>query len=61
MPSEKVESFGEQVPMGRAAMPDEITPSCSAKPDAGHAFGLEATSAATLQVGTGGVLGPTHA
>jgi NAD(P)-dependent dehydrogenase (short-subunit alcohol dehydrogenase family) len=27
MPEEKVESFGEQVPMGRAAQPDEIAPS----------------------------------
>jgi len=27
MPPEKVESFGEQVPMGRAADPDEIAPS----------------------------------
>jgi NAD(P)-dependent dehydrogenase (short-subunit alcohol dehydrogenase family) len=27
MPAEKVESFGEQVPMGRAAQPDEIAPS----------------------------------
>jgi NAD(P)-dependent dehydrogenase (short-subunit alcohol dehydrogenase family) len=27
MPSEKVESFGQQVPMGRAAQPDEIAPS----------------------------------
>jgi NAD(P)-dependent dehydrogenase (short-subunit alcohol dehydrogenase family) len=27
MPSEKVESFGEQVPMGRPAQPDEIAPS----------------------------------
>ncbi|BBX68628.1 SDR family oxidoreductase [Mycolicibacterium psychrotolerans] len=27
MPSDKVESFGEQVPMGRAAQPDEIAPS----------------------------------
>lgn len=27
MPGEKVESFGEQVPMGRAAQPDEIAPS----------------------------------
>lgn len=27
MPTEKVESFGEQVPMGRAADPDEIAPS----------------------------------
>jgi NAD(P)-dependent dehydrogenase (short-subunit alcohol dehydrogenase family) len=27
MPPEKVESFGEQVPMGRAAQPDEIAPS----------------------------------
>jgi NAD(P)-dependent dehydrogenase (short-subunit alcohol dehydrogenase family) len=27
MPVEKVESFGEQVPMGRAAQPDEIAPS----------------------------------
>ena len=27
MPAEKVESFGEQVPMGRAADPDEIAPS----------------------------------
>jgi NAD(P)-dependent dehydrogenase (short-subunit alcohol dehydrogenase family) len=27
MPKEKVESFGQQVPMGRAAQPDEIAPS----------------------------------
>jgi NAD(P)-dependent dehydrogenase (short-subunit alcohol dehydrogenase family) len=27
MPDEKVEHFGEQVPMGRAAQPDEIAPS----------------------------------
>ncbi|MEW5808110.1 MAG: SDR family oxidoreductase [Actinomycetota bacterium] len=27
MPAEKTESFGEQVPMGRAAQPDEIAPS----------------------------------
>jgi NAD(P)-dependent dehydrogenase (short-subunit alcohol dehydrogenase family) len=27
MPEGKVESFGEQVPMGRAADPDEIAPS----------------------------------
>ena len=27
MPAEKVESFGSQVPMGRAAQPDEIAPS----------------------------------
>jgi NAD(P)-dependent dehydrogenase (short-subunit alcohol dehydrogenase family) len=27
MPEDKVESFGEQVPMGRAAQPDEIAPS----------------------------------
>lgn len=27
MPADKVESFGEQVPMGRAAQPDEIAPS----------------------------------
>jgi NAD(P)-dependent dehydrogenase (short-subunit alcohol dehydrogenase family) len=27
MPEEKVESFGKQVPMGRAAQPDEIAPS----------------------------------
>jgi NAD(P)-dependent dehydrogenase (short-subunit alcohol dehydrogenase family) len=27
MPEEKVESFGQQVPMGRAADPDEIAPS----------------------------------
>jgi NAD(P)-dependent dehydrogenase (short-subunit alcohol dehydrogenase family) len=27
MPEEKVESFGEQVPRGRAAQPDEIAPS----------------------------------
>ncbi|MET0451354.1 MAG: SDR family oxidoreductase [Mycobacterium sp.] len=27
MPPDKVESFGEQVPMGRAAQPDEIAPS----------------------------------
>jgi NAD(P)-dependent dehydrogenase (short-subunit alcohol dehydrogenase family) len=27
MPPEKVESFGEQVPMGRPAQPDEIAPS----------------------------------
>lgn len=27
MPPDKVESFGEQVPMGRAADPDEIAPS----------------------------------
>lgn len=27
MPKEKVESFGSQVPMGRAAQPDEIAPS----------------------------------
>ena len=46
--------------MGRAAKPDKITPSCSAKPDAAHAFVLEATSAATLQVGIGGVLGPAQ-
>jgi NAD(P)-dependent dehydrogenase (short-subunit alcohol dehydrogenase family) len=27
MPEEKVGQFGEQVPMGRAAQPDEIAPS----------------------------------
>jgi NAD(P)-dependent dehydrogenase (short-subunit alcohol dehydrogenase family) len=27
MPEEKVEAFGTQVPMGRAAQPDEIAPS----------------------------------
>ena len=27
MPEDKVESFGKQVPMGRAANPDEIAPS----------------------------------
>jgi NAD(P)-dependent dehydrogenase (short-subunit alcohol dehydrogenase family) len=27
MPEDKVESFGEQVPMERAAQPDEIAPS----------------------------------
>jgi NAD(P)-dependent dehydrogenase (short-subunit alcohol dehydrogenase family) len=27
LPQEKVESFGAQVPMGRAADPDEIAPS----------------------------------
>ena len=27
MPEEKIESFGEQTPMGRAAQPDEIAPS----------------------------------
>jgi NAD(P)-dependent dehydrogenase (short-subunit alcohol dehydrogenase family) len=27
MPEEKVESFGQQVPMQRAAQPDEIAPS----------------------------------
>ena len=27
MPREKVGSFGQQVPMGRAAQPDEIAPS----------------------------------
>jgi NAD(P)-dependent dehydrogenase (short-subunit alcohol dehydrogenase family) len=26
-PEEKVESFGQQVPMGRAGQPDEIAPS----------------------------------
>jgi NAD(P)-dependent dehydrogenase (short-subunit alcohol dehydrogenase family) len=27
MPEDKVEQFGQQVPMGRAAQPDEIAPS----------------------------------
>jgi NAD(P)-dependent dehydrogenase (short-subunit alcohol dehydrogenase family) len=27
MPAEKVETFGQQTPMGRAAQPDEIAPS----------------------------------